>query len=169
MEDACKPDGLEVSDHPPPQNLQEAPFSQCLRLQTRITVDFTVYESAEEGLSAVEHHGGWQFARDLPTKPFGWLLPSGSPPGRTIELKVNASDGGWIRLDYLSTYENIGSITCWVDGISPEQGCSVDAIQDAEFSVVRSAYIGLPGGLGTQLLQCRSNGGKFKVLGIASC
>jgi len=171
MERACEAGGLQVPDHAAPaQRLQDAPFSRCLRFYKKTFTDFTLFDKSEEVAPFVEGHDGWQFARDLPTKPFGWLVPSGSPAGETIDLRVNASRRGWIRLDYLSTYDDIGSVTCWVDGVDPAQGCFINALMARSgFSMLRSAYIGLSGSLEAALLRCRSNGGKFKVLGIASC
>lgn len=135
----------------------------------RLNADFTRRDSEEQGDAFIIEEEGWQFARDLPTKPFGWLVPANVSEGSTIAFKVDASEGGWIRLDYLSTYENIGSVTRWAGGFKREHGCLIDAILKGSFSVERSAYIGLPSKSPATSLTCSSNGGKFKVLGLASC
>merc|ERR1719284_992778 len=96
----------------------------------------------------------WKLYEDVPGKP-GWIA-SPKAAGK-ITFEMNSSQG-WIALEVLKTYENIGSAVCWLDAREPGPGneCHVPGLwpERSSQSVVAFMRTFLPAG--RHELSCRS-------------
>lgn len=134
----------------------------------------------------------WSFYEDVEKKA-GWIAnatiapapkkakkqhgpPTAAPVPPVAPVLGNIGLGvvlkqGWIQLEVLGTYKDIGTITCWIDADAPASGntCLIDALWDDKYSMSRFFYMRANVKSGQHTLWCRSDGRKFKILSIASC
>jgi len=110
----------------------------------------------------------WNFYEDVPEKP-GWIANSSGAPA-DIAFDIGIAQG-WIQLEILKTYENIGSVVCWLDAQAPSPGnaCRVDGLWESRTSIQSFVYLRAVAPAGRHTLSCRSNGKKFKLMSITSC
>jgi len=173
VERACLKGPSSSADYPQLPPLRERPYSRCFREHSLQSVDYrSMADGMVDGFVEGRPSGGWHFGRDLATKPTGWLVGDGDGralrASNVISFGVNATEGGWIRLDYLSTYNKMGAATCWLEGTGPERGCLIDGRSSMQFSEDASFFMKVVRGASTGL-HCRAAGGKFKILGLAAC
>lgn len=156
--------GVAGGEHLRSQDLD--PWVQCL---ARPTTHLTSTMGGAAALVPVEKDTSvWSFGEDVPGKP-GWLAAAHGTPG-DIAFPVRTAEG-LLQVEFLGTYEHIGSMTCWLDAGEPSQGnsCRLDGLWRERVSMSRFAHMrtGLPPG--QHILRCRSDGAKFKLLGLAAC
>lgn len=132
----------------------------------------TVYNASSFKPSVVDDDA-WFFGADVPGKPQGWIARSkdAEPESKPGNLVFNVETrSGWIQMEYLGTYQNIGFVDVWLDDHVPHNdGCQVDGhwadhTSQSKFSLLKTGL-----GPGNHTLWIRSNGGKFKLLGITAC
>lgn len=111
----------------------------------------------------------WSYGKDVLTKPSGWIAHDAAAAG-DISFEVWTLQG-WIQIEFLGTYEGVGSATCWLDTPEPGLGneCVLHGLWEHRYSLARLVHMrtGLPSG--RHVLHCRSDGKKFKLLGVSSC
>jgi len=112
----------------------------------------------------VAHDRAWIFEEDVPGKP-GWIARASEPAGEisfTVGTKV-----GWLQVEFLATYEHIGSVSLWLES-STSETCLLDGLWTDKSSQSRFALMKV-GSAGNHTLHFRSQGEKFKLLGIITC
>eukprot|EP00438_Fugacium_kawagutii_P009247 Skav231858 [mRNA] locus=scaffold2307:159157:160678:+ [translate_table: standard] len=85
---------------------------------------------------------------------------------------------GTVFLDYMATYENIGSVTCGLEDLKGRTigpSFEVDALWSRRVSLAERVKISasqvpeLPPEEPNAVLRCREEGQKFKIFGVTSC
>jgi len=110
----------------------------------------------------------WVFREDVKGKP-GWISGDRTKGG-DISFKVE-THSGWIQVEFLGTYEDIGHVTVWLDDWEPTHlnSCNLDGYWPDHMSQSRFALLRTGLRPGNHSLKLRSYGTKFKLLGIAAC
>ena len=104
----------------------------------------------------------WVFAADSKSK-YGWI----AQPGVEGEIRFQVETClGQVFVEYLRTYENIGSATCQAgSGPSVElEGFIGERVSISGFGRLQAEPID-----GPQTVTCRSRGQKFKILSVRAC
>lgn len=149
--------------------------SMALSEEQRCFLAPRTHLSPENGFPAVtSEHSAWAFGEDVRGKP-GWIAnwngTSGDADiGFDVELAL-----GFVRLEYLSTYTDVGSVTCWIQG--EENGkpgrLTINARwEHANVSLSNWAQLRASAGShGKRRVWCRSDRKhrKFKILSLMSC
>lgn len=159
MESVCAHGGPKGSDYPP-----MAPRSDALQCLSKPTT----YHHANHGKEtfAPASNTTWNFEEDVPGKP-GWIARGEAD----IEFKVT-TQSGWLQMEFLGTYKDIGSATVWIDAKEPGKwdsmsmgkslSCRIDGLWDDTTSQSRFALMkAFPG---DHVVHLRSKGPKFKLL-----
>lgn len=112
----------------------------------------------------------WYFGEDVPGKP-GWIANPTNSSDSGISFVLNVTKGGWVRLEFLATYENIGAVTIWMDDDSATTGneCIVNGLWSDHSSQAQSVVMQATLPSGQHVVHVRSDGNKFKILGLSSC
>ncbi|CAK0819100.1 unnamed protein product [Prorocentrum cordatum] len=107
----------------------------------------------------VDTTGAWVYAQDVEGKP-GWICRPGATGSISFQLETVLGD---VYLEYLQSYDNIGSVTCRIDD-------SADVFLDAliQEKVSAQAFVPIATNLsaGKHTLSCRSSGQKFNLLSL---
>merc|ERR1719161_577008 len=113
----------------------------------------------------VKSAGNWTFHEDVPGKP-GWIAPKGSP--KEIVFADIPIEVGGLTIQYLQTYENIGTLTCVLEQKKTEvKSMTLNGLWEERVSETEtSQFLDIP--KGTYDLRCKSDGSKFKLLGLSS-
>jgi hypothetical protein len=136
---------------------------QCVR-QDGWKREGPVLPAGPEAFPARVAGNSWVYAEDVPGQP-GWISrPSATGGAGTISFAVGTHFGEVI-VEYLTTYTNIGTATCSVDGGPPVK---LDGRTDEKVSVGSFRKIEAPAG-GVHDLTCMSDGRKFKLLSVLAC
>jgi len=151
-----------VCAHGGPQGLDHAqvdPRSDALQCLSKPTT----YHHAAHGKEAFApvSSTAWHFKEDVPGKP-GWIAIGAAE----IQFAI-ATHTGWLQLEFLGTYKDIGSATVWIDASEPKYYCQVDGLwndasSQSRFSLMKVAP-------GDHVVHLRSKGPKFKLLGLSAC
>ncbi|CAJ1394197.1 unnamed protein product [Effrenium voratum] len=159
---------------------------------------FLSYYSAEGFRSYRGPNSSWQFGADRPTK-FGWIANWDPEPGQLsdpYELRTKHRpmqrleqydhlppedivfllkfSVGVAFVEYLSTYQNIGSAFCQIEDLSGKllsERHHIQAKWTRRVSLSNQLAIYLPELTKAQqaVLRCTSEGQKFKLLSVSSC
>merc|ERR1719428_1102244 len=157
-------DGLQGKDVELP-NVDKGTWKQCVE-HSMLTAHASMGEKTFKEI--VKSKGHWVFEEDVPGKP-GWIAWEGSPKEivfTNIPIKV-----GGLRIQYLQTYENAGDVTCLLE--DPKSNTQVKSItlkglwQECASLEMTSEYFDIP--KGKYDLRCKSDGAKFKLLGLHTC
>jgi len=163
--DAVCQDGAGGMDHPQDLVDKVGNHTKCLANPS------TFYQSlgGQAAFVPVSHdHHVWTFREDVPGKP-GWIAGT-THRGGDISFSVETRSG-WIQVEFLGTYENIGYVTVWLDDEAPAEvdSCTLDGFWPERTSQSRFALLRTGLAPGRHTLKLRSHGAKFKLLGVASC
>lgn len=111
----------------------------------------------------------WYFGEDRPGKP-GWLAREGRAGTVTFNVTTAAGPYAAVLLEYLTSYENMGRATCWLDGDN-DRGVSLNALRAARVSLTDTGVVAFIEGSkpGLHKLHCKSDGRKFKIVSLRSC
>merc|ERR1712217_71438 len=109
----------------------------------------------------------WVFRADRKGKA-GWVANEGVSGKIGFTL---ATHKGSIQVEVLGTYENIGSVTCWLDEAEPHIGneCRLDGLWRDKVSLSRFYYMRTSLPSGRHILWCRSDRQKFKIISLLTC
>ncbi|CAE8700589.1 unnamed protein product [Polarella glacialis] len=119
----------------------------------------------------VGNNSAWAFGEDVARKP-GWIANlNGTASWLDQDIIFDVQLGfGMVRIDYLSTYRNVGSATCWLQGQESVSGVRMNGLWTKHVSLASSAWVRSNSSTkGLHHLQCRADGNKFKILGVVSC
>ncbi|KAH8046798.1 hypothetical protein JL722_13430 [Aureococcus anophagefferens] len=82
-------------------------------------------EDAREGGAAVDElvraGGGWSLRRDRPDKPPGWIVNATATATSELSIVVPCGHTGTVGLEYLRSYEGMGSVTATFATIDVEK------------------------------------------------
>ena len=133
---------------PPPQ---PSPFQAELPSPTAAS---TALAARQGNISA------WRAAVDRAGKVPGWLAPVGVPAWLTFEFELNQIVSQ-VAVEYLTTYQNIGSAYCRLDG---GELVRLDGlVADSRTSHERTSTLSTTARGGRHQLSCISDGQKFKI------
>lgn len=112
---------------------------------------------------------GWNYTEDSSGKP-GWIAAEGAPHDIVFAMNTSGSDHSAVLMEYLFTYEHVGSIQCWLDA-DDKHNWTVNALVQAHVSLSDVLVMELPTSTshGTHEFHCRTDGRKFKILSLRSC
>jgi len=119
----------------------------------------------------------WKFTEDVFGKP-GWVADGGDvASGKAVinrrgEISFDiTTHSGWIQVEYLGSYENIGFVSVWLDKKEPieENSCRLDGLWLEHSSQSRYSLMRTTLAPGNHTLKFRAYGMKFKLMGIAAC
>ncbi|CAE8705716.1 unnamed protein product [Polarella glacialis] len=119
----------------------------------------------------VGNNSAWAFGEDVARKP-GWIANlNGTASWLDQDIIFDVKLGlGMVRIDYLSTYRNVGSATCWLQGQESVSSVRMNGLWTKPVSLASSAWVrSNSSAQGLHHLQCRADGNKFKILGVVSC
>jgi len=125
--------------------------------------------SANTGLNTFKpvDNVGWEFGEDVKGKP-GWIAKKG-PPGE-ISFSVPMAKGE-IKVEYLRSYENIGTTICQLENSSGNKLGTLElpGLWDLQSSLSVYAEMSLQVEPGDHMLRCKSDGKKSKIMSIMAC
>jgi hypothetical protein len=161
-------------DHPPAALQEPFPEARCLHApltrlfssylwEDQYYVNETTMMEYRERFPAI-NHSGWKLYADVEGKP-GWVA-NATKQGE-IQFKVKtAKEAGSVILEYLTTYEGIGSAECRLDDGEPQ---TLNGKVTAKASLGKIAVFNAVGRNEERTLTCRTNMEKFKILNVRSC
>ncbi|CAE8628492.1 unnamed protein product [Polarella glacialis] len=121
--------------------------------------------------AAVGDSSTWAFGEDVPGKP-GWIANLHGAANQDQDIVFDVILGfGRVRIDFLSSYENVGSATCWLEGQdSVKTRVRINGLWKQKVSIASSVWM-MTNSSAPELhhLKCRADGKKFKILGVFSC
>jgi len=103
---------------------------------------------------------GWRWYEDTPGK-LGWIA-EGKDNTITFPIHVNH---GQLTIEFLSTYDNIGSAYCSIDA---EDLCEIQGFWNHKSSQSNFATLHTSS-KGQAQVTCKSDGHKFKIISISTC
>lgn len=187
-DDVCEHRGPRGDDYPAPSDVvpeSEEAALQCLQHPWTFKVggagvlaknvqwhpDVAVRDRViplAKAASSTNPQKSWHYGVDVKGKPGGWLATVGAPSG-VIEFPVRTY-AGWIQIEFLKTYENIGSIKCWTEYHDlSSNACDIDGQWASHVSMPGFYYMKTKLGPGVHQLRCKSDGRKFKITSIIAC
>eukprot|EP00421_Protoceratium_reticulatum_P023139 CAMPEP_0168398138 /NCGR_PEP_ID=MMETSP0228-20121227/21424_1 /TAXON_ID=133427 /ORGANISM="Protoceratium reticulatum, Strain CCCM 535 (=CCMP 1889)" /LENGTH=523 /DNA_ID=CAMNT_0008411631 /DNA_START=13 /DNA_END=1582 /DNA_ORIENTATION=+ len=134
MDMACSGDLSDAVDHPEMVD-QARVHASCLAqpLTSLSALD------GESSFPSLVRSDGWWFGEDVAGKP-GWLARFPGDIAFTVSTR-----SGWVQVEYLGTYKDIGCVAMWLDDGSPGPGnaCILnglwsDTTSRSKFSLVMS-------------------------------
>jgi len=123
-------------------------------------------DDGESKFTPVSHTSGWHFGEDHAGKP-GWLAEAN---GDQHEIVFDILISKAVHIEYLRSYDNIGSATCNLEGST--EPLKLEGLWDTCASLSDHSVMELAKPTkkpATKRLRCKSDGGKFKILSILSC
>jgi len=159
MTSVCK-DGVKGADAVFPKTDEIKSWFKCAH-----STAFSADASKGEKTFPVKSAGQWAFQEDRPGKP-GWIAPVGEPQEIVftgLPIKV-----GGLTIEYLQTYENIGSLNCTLEKPGTQKSITLNGLWEERVSL-KSVSQTLDIAPGKYDLRCRSDGKKFKLTGIQTC
>jgi len=148
---------------------KDIPVSTITDAMTKcmVTPSFSAYaDDGESKFAPVSHTSGWRFGEDRPGKP-GWLAEAN---GKQHEIVFDIPVSKAVHIEYLRSYENMGSVTCNLEGSKDAlelEGLWNNCASLGDHSVMQlAAPTKKPT---TKRLRCLSDGGKFKLMSILTC
>ena len=105
-----------------PRNIQINANEACFPAATDLNWLNEAQLNAPKGMTKRPFYvqGGWEFRRDAPKHPPGWICTSDTP-GAWLAFEVELNIGA-ITITYLETYRNAGVVEVWIGGIPGKYG-----------------------------------------------
>jgi len=173
MDEVCA-SGVHGSDHPSDLADKVGNHIQCL---ARPLTYLSAERGAEHFRPTSDIGGRWRFGEDVPGKP-GWLAEGGFVGDTKLAVERDGeisfdvwTQEGWVQVEFLGTYENIGFVSVWLDDEEPrdDNSCHLDGFWLEHSSQSRFSLMKTKLAPGAHSLKIRAYGMKFKLLGIATC
>lgn len=158
-----------IQDYPPVNALGNVAQRDCLKDPATKYAPGASRRRHAGPFPALHSDDALSYKEDVPGKPKGWIA---DPSGEVCDVSFSiVTQQGWLQVEFLGSYSNMGAIECWLDADSPSAGnrCVVDSQWAYNASLARFAYMKTGLGAGEHTLHCRSDGQKFKLLALTSC
>jgi hypothetical protein len=153
-------------------DLKDETWQHCAgfgKLQAHASLGEKSFPVKNRTLLEVAISGDWKFQEDEAGKP-GWIASKGSQK-EIVFTKISVQYGG-LTIEYLRTYENAGVATCTLETQKEPRTVVKRIVLNGLWDKCASLeatdqFFDIPAG--TYDLRCRSNGQKFKLLGLQTC